>query len=260
MEQKHETKSSINDKHQLINNKKQSIENSGLSIIKISSKSSSLPPFKASGELLDESDDINYYYTLYQIHTEDKKWRQVLGSYWPNDPPIDYNGYKFATEAHALAGAHFMEDNPDHTKIFSLESKSLLSKPEKASCVMNLISKNVKIKNKAKSGSKSKTLESEIYSDDVEIDKSLTMESATENYNKNISKILEDILYCKYTRYGGDKYARQVLLATNYALLVNGRGNNLNKCIELMNVREIIRQEEEEEECKIMNVKNKIID
>jgi hypothetical protein len=54
------------------------------------------------------------------------------------------------------------------------------------------------------------------------------------------SSMLEDIMYSKYI---GDEYCKQVLLATDYALLVEGTGKNLKLQIPLMNVRERIRQE-----------------
>jgi predicted NAD-dependent protein-ADP-ribosyltransferase YbiA (DUF1768 family) len=218
-----------------------------LSIVQFSSKCKDASLFKGTGEYLHEDDDIESYHSLEQLvpdTSEPLNWRRVLSSHYAPRNPIAWRGKLYTTQEHAISAMKFINYHNDYANKFAIPSNSSFDDDEKhqfwrASKVG--LAKALAVKNgKYKTAGKIIDIRPPNVKPEPLIEMFNEYYGDEDRVNEEWNKLVENIAYA---RFSGDQYSKNVLLATNYALLVESNGRNQTLDIPLMNVRERLRHE-----------------
>lgn len=216
------------------------LESYGLSVIRFSNKCAAAGLFKGAGEHLDPTDKLYLYFPLEELISDDgapNHWRRTLSSFYATKEPIPWRGRHYATQEHAVTAMKFVDKYPEFAEEFALEHPT---SPFRHGSEVQWAKDAGSFRGKHRKGNKiiwtrspeiKPATEVEMYGMDDEL-----------KAQEDESRMLEAIMYNKYYY---NKYPRDVLLATDYTLLVEGTGKNLKPQIELMNVRERLRYEAE---------------
>jgi hypothetical protein len=263
------------------------LKSTGLSVIRISSKSSAAAPFKGAGEFLDETDQIKYYHNLLQIidpstvpgdigiYTSPSRlkkvtaatsgqvnWRKVLSSYHQTEKPIPWGKREYATLEHVFAQIKFQDLNPEFADTFALPVDGAASdegysppgmQESYRAAVIACGGKPYHLGSEAKFANAAGSISGR-YKDPKtgkvawKRPDNIGIDSAyLDMDSRELEKLIELITYSKFST---DEMSRKILLATRQALLVetSSRGKGKVRLMrELMNVRARITSEIEQD-------------